>query len=287
MTSLPSVSDENLPEFLSGSFLPSPPEIMQKIRKASSDIDQIAKIINKDMGLSASVLKTINSPFYGMKNDIVSIPQAVALLGLDSVMNIVNAHLLLVTLKADDYAADLDDFWQLSNEMADTCVVVANYLNFLAFDDIYLLGLFHNAGIPMMLKQFPEYMDTLEEAYTQADLRITDVENQKHNCNHAVVGYLIAKTWRLPDHIRTIIRDHHNTDFLIDGLAEQNNTNLMTVILKISEHLLKTHQVIGKHENDHEWDKIKMSIIDYLGYSEPDFEELEDFVYETMGIVSA
>ena len=278
--------DENLPEFLSGSFLPSPPEIMQKIRIATPDLDQIAKIINTDMGLCASVLKTINSPFYGMKNTIVSIPQAVALLGLDSVMNIINAHLLLTVLKSGDYASDLDDFWQLSNDTAETCVVVANYLDFPAADDIYLLGLFHNAGVPMMLKQFPEYMTTIHEAYEQSEIRITDVENNEYNCNHAVIGYIIAKGWQLPQELRTIIRDHHNTDNLTNGLSEERNANTMMVILKIAEHISKTHLTLGKHEIDHEWLKIKPSILEYLGFSEPDFEELEDFVYDTMGLVT-
>ncbi len=279
--------DENLPEFLSGSFLPSPPEIMQKIRTATPDLDKIAKIINADMGLCASVLKTINSPFYGMKNNIVSIPQAVALLGLDSVMNIINAHLLLTVLKSGDYAADLDDFWQLSNDIAETCVVVANYLDFRATDDIYLLGLFHNAGVPMMLKQFPEYMTMLQGAFQQSEIRITDVENNEYNCNHAVVGYMIAKSWQLPLHLRLIIRDHHNTDHLTNGLTEDNNANTMMVILKIAEHISRTHLTLGKHEVDHEWGKIKSSILEYLGFSEPDFEELEDYVYDTMGLVTA
>ncbi len=279
--------DENLPEFLSGSFLPSPPEIMQKIRTATPDLDQIAKIINTDMGLCASVLKTINSPFYGMKNTIVSIPQAVALLGLDSVMNIINAHLLLTVLKSGDYASDLDDFWQLSNDIAETCIVVAKYLNFQAIDDIYLLGLFHNAGIPMMLKQFPEYMTTVQGAYEQSELRITDVENDEYNCNHAVVGYMIAKSWQLPRHLRKIVRDHHNIDYITDGLTEENDTNTMIIILKIAEYISKTHQVFGEHETDHEWGKIKTSVLEYLGFSEPDFEELEDYVYDTMGLVTA
>ena len=285
-TSRPS-PDENLPEFLSGSFLPSPPEIMARIRTATPDLDQIAKIINTDMGLSASVLKTINSPFYGMKNNIVSIPQAVALLGLDSVMNIINAHLLLSVLKSGEYASELDDFWQLSYDIAETSVVVANSLNFLSFDDVYMLGLFHNAGVPMMLKQFPDYMTTMEEAYEQSEIRITDIENNTYNCNHAVVGYLIAKSWYLPQHLRIIIRDHHNADHLTNGLIEENDTNTLMVILKIAEHISKTHLVLGKYDTDHEWERIKSSILEYLGMSEPDYDELEDFVHETMVIVPA
>lgn len=278
------IHEEDLSAFLSGSFLPSPPEILYKINQASSDLDQIAKIINTDIGLCASVLKTINSPFYGMKNTIFSIPQAVTLLGLESVMNIINAHLLLTELKADKYNSNLDDFWQLSNEVAEACITVAKYLNFPATDEIYLLGLFHNAGIPMMLKRFPEYMTTIQRAYEDPELRITDTENKTHNCNHAIVGYLIAKSWQLPQHVRQIIRDHHNLDRLTTSLQEDSDLNMMLVILKIAEHTSCAYKILGKNDSDYEWEKIKSPILEYLGYSEPDFESLEDYVHETMGI---
>ncbi|MFK8067688.1 MAG: HDOD domain-containing protein [Gammaproteobacteria bacterium] len=275
----------NLPNFLSGSFLPSPPEIMQNIRRVTPDLDQIAKVITADMGLSASILKTINSPFYGMRSNIISIQQAVALLGLDSVMNIVNAHLLLTVLKADDYSTNLDDFWELSSEIAGTCIVVANHLDFFVFDDVYTLGLFHNAGIPLMVKQFPDYMTTLQTAYQQSEQRITDIENQNYDTNHAVVGYFLAKGWKLPDNLRAVIRDHHNLEHLTTGLKDQNDTNMMMVILKISEYLVGSQKVLGELEINHEWEIIKHSLLDYLGYSEPDFEELEDAVHDSMAMV--
>ncbi len=278
---------ENLPEFLSKSFLPSPPEILIKIRQADSDLERISKVINADMGLCASVLKTINSPFYGLKNKVISIPQAVTLLGLKSVMSIVNAHLLLVEMKSGEYATILDDFWHLSNTIAETCVVVAKALNYPATEDVYVMGLFHDAGVPMMLKRFTDALDTLQSAYRQSELRITDIENQNYNCNHAVIGYLIAKSWHLPQEIRNVIRDHHNLEQLTLGLSEETNTNTLRVILKISEYISNAHQVLGGHPVNHEWDKIKPYVLEYLGFSEPDFEDLEDYVHEQMGLVPA
>lgn len=276
--------EENLPEFLSGSFIPSPPEIMNRILEATPDLSLIALLICSDMGLSASVLKTINSPFYGLRNKIVSIQQAVALLGLDRVINIVNAQLLLTELKSGEYAENLDDFWNLSGCIAETCVVVGNTLEFNLTDEIYVLGLFHNAGVPLMLKRFPDYMKTLKTAYQQAEKRITDIENEKYQTNHAVVGYLIAKSWQLPIQIREVIRDHHNHDRLTSGLLrEESDANMMMVILKIAEHLSGGYRELGKQQHDHEWAIIKPSLLEYLGFSEPDFEGLEDVVHESVG----
>src|SRR5690606_626206 len=55
-----------------------------------SDRGRIAKLISQDVGLSGTVLKVVNSPFYGLRNRITSVQQAVCLIGLDSVVNIIN-----------------------------------------------------------------------------------------------------------------------------------------------------------------------------------------------------
>ena len=46
------------------------------------DIDKIANLILTDVGISLSILKTINSPFYGMNRKISKIKQAVMIVGL-------------------------------------------------------------------------------------------------------------------------------------------------------------------------------------------------------------
>ncbi|MDP1045205.1 hypothetical protein Q6332_29560, partial [Klebsiella pneumoniae] len=47
------------------------------------------------------------------------------------------------------------------------------------------LGLFHDCGVPLMLKRFPNYMAVLEEAYANAgaDCRVVDTENNAFNTN--------------------------------------------------------------------------------------------------------
>ena len=54
------------------------------------DINRIAELIKQDVGLAGTVLKVVNSQFYGLSNEITSIQQAVGLLGMNSVVNIVN-----------------------------------------------------------------------------------------------------------------------------------------------------------------------------------------------------
>ena len=47
--------------------------------------------------------------------------------------------------------------------------------------------------------------------------------------------------------------------------------------------MVKIHERIGGAEVDHEWNSIKISVLDFLGLSEFDEEDLEDAVTYTLG----
>ena len=54
------------------------------------DLEVIARLISQDPGLSGSLLKIVNSPYYGLSNKIASIQRAVNLLGSRSIINLIN-----------------------------------------------------------------------------------------------------------------------------------------------------------------------------------------------------
>ena len=43
-------------------------------------------------------------------------------------------------------------------------------------DEAYALGLFHNCGIPLMIKRFPNYMAVVEQAYANCQARIVHLK---------------------------------------------------------------------------------------------------------------
>ena len=56
-------------------------QLMKEIGKEDLDFDKIYDIIKKDVGLSVKLLKYINSPFFGFRNEVKSLKHALALLG--------------------------------------------------------------------------------------------------------------------------------------------------------------------------------------------------------------
>jgi HD-like signal output (HDOD) protein len=81
--------------------LPSPPIVVQKLqtRMAEQDISskEVAKIIETDQAFTARVLKLVNSPFYGFARRIVSVEEAITMLGFNTVHQLLLATSVLNT----------------------------------------------------------------------------------------------------------------------------------------------------------------------------------------------
>lgn len=279
------LTDEQIRSVLQGISVPPQPQIMVDLQMEQvmpdPDLRAIAKLISQDPGLSGALLKTVNSPFFGLANRIASIQQAVNLLGCNSVINLINAQSIRGEL-TDAAIVTLNRFWDSAQDVASTCLTLAKRIGHPAPDEAYTLGLFHNCGIPLMLTRFPGYMTVLEEAYASVggDLRITDVENRVLNTNHAVVGYFVARSWKLPQHLCEAIANHHNALALFRDEWSDPQIKTLLAILKMAEHICSCHRVLGEQPEDSEWDAVAQLVLEYVGLSEYDFECQRDSIRE-------
>ncbi len=280
------LSAEQIQQALQGISVPPQPQIMVDLQMEQympdPDLDVIARLISQDPGLSGALLKIVNSPYYGLTNKIASIQRAVTLLGSRSIINLINAQSIKGEM-ADETIVTLNRFWDTAQDVAMTSLTLAKRTGSQAIDEAYALGLFHDCGIPLMLKRFPDYMTVLEQAYANAgpEKRVVDTENDAFNTNHAVVGYYTAKSWRLPEHVTNAIANHHNALAIFSDESTRNSQlkNLLA-ILKMAEHICESHRVLGNQTEDREWNAIGHLVLDYVGLSDYDFETLRENIRE-------
>ncbi len=277
---------EQIQQVLQGISVPPQPQIMVDLQMEQympdPDLDVIAKLIAQDPGLSGALLKIVNSAHYGLANKIASIQKAVNLLGIRSVVNLINAQSIRGEM-SDETIVTLNRFWDSTQDVAMTSLTLAKRIGSQTVDESYALGLFHDCGIPLMLKRFPDYMQVLERAYANAgpDQRVVDTENDVFDTNHAVVGYFTAKSWRLPEHVTNAIANHHNALAIFQDDSNRNAPlKNMLAVLKMAEHICASHKVLGNEDEDHEWNAIGHLVLDYVGLSDYDFENLKESIRE-------
>ena len=196
--------------------LPTLPIIVQQIQRLiaspSSNMGQIAAVITKDQAIASRVIRLINSAFYGMGGKVTSIQQAIVLLGLNTVKNLVTG-VSVVKMFEDAGVASIFDrqkFWMHTFACALGSRAIAREIHAAEPEDFFLAGLLHDIGI-LVLDQFfhGEFIGVLQCAvgdktdYTKAEQNILGITHQE-------IGEYVAQKWKIPELLVHSIRHHHN-----------------------------------------------------------------------------
>ncbi|TSA38866.1 MAG: HDOD domain-containing protein [Methylococcaceae bacterium] len=197
--------------------------IQQESNKKFPDIAVVAHEIAADITLSAALLQTVNAPFYGLQNKVTSVSDAVNLIGLTRTLHLVTA---VSIRKSMELPSSLANFWEDATKSAVMAASIAKYLE-MDPNLAYLMGLFHDAAIPLMALKFPDYL-TNQLEFQNSTQGLHNAEQAKYNMNHAMLGSLLARTWYLPQPLIEAIRLHHSVNLFSLGL-DNAIINLITV----------------------------------------------------------
>jgi HD-like signal output (HDOD) protein len=260
----------------SGVTLPAQPKVMleieRMIHKPHAKMSAIAKMVSKDPALTAIVFKIIGSPIYGLRKPIDSLDKAIAVIGLTQMGNIVKSAALRQSVSGAEPFYEW--FWERSGEIAQLCSIIAFKQRMVCNifpDQAQLAGLFHDCGVPILMKRFPEYCKSFRSEHGRKWPNVV-VEDHTLNTDHAVVGYLIARHWNLPDFICQAVRFHHEI------LNTEHKAMTMVAILQTARHIYN----INSGNVDDEWEADKERVLNEIGISEEGLKEFEEDVYDTL-----
>lgn len=244
--------------------------LVQEAHQEDPDLMKLDKLLSGDVGLAATVIKTANSPYYGLNRKVQAVKQALLVLGIRSVTNIVTLLALQKALSVP--AASLDRFWDRTNYHAIVCARLAKYLRFISTEGAYTFGLFNDCGMPILIQRFPDYKETLRIANT-VDRPFVEVENERHHTSHALVGSILAHSWHLPEIICKAIRDHHCMELLYDQTSEaQGDVAALAAISLIADYVVNDF-INAKQET--EWERHGAQAMKFLGFGDEELSEIK------------
>lgn len=193
---------------------PCPATLARLVRAARADepdFGEIDAMVGSDVGLAAALLKTVNSPFYGLSGPATSVRQALALLGTRAVTQLVTGLLLRQAFPAG--GTRLESFWETSSSVAQLCTHIARLGGAGDSDVAHTFGLFRDAGRALLLRRHADYAE-LEAAAAAAGRRVVEAENERYQISHARVGSVLAENWFLPQPVCLAVSHHHSPDAL-------------------------------------------------------------------------
>ncbi len=271
-------------EIIKSVGVPSQPkivhEIFQEINKEDPNATRIAQLISKDMGLSAKVLKIANSPFFNIKESVRSVDQALMVLGLKNFYNTVLSSTLRDSLNSRGVVSD--HFWDHSMIVGTISAHIAKKTAAAPEEEAYMLGLFHDCSIALMLKRFSNYVQVYDMAIEQ-DKAAVLIEERRYNTNHCIAGFLVAKSWHLPDHICRVIQYHHEQNIDIHSDIEKRRLASILFLAEFCWLAYITNINSGKDSDEGRWVERHENIMFEMDL---DIDDLKDFKEDTFDILS-
>lgn len=230
-------AEDIINELIDQGELPTLPVVASALLDLSSNPDvelrQIADIIEFDQGISTKVLRTINSSFYGLQNKCVNIRQALAYLGLNTVRGLVMGFSLARMIDGggdEEVTFDFRSYWRRSIWSAAAARQIASRIASVDPDECFLAALIQDVGMVAMSRRFGDaylqIMDICDDAS-----KLPYLENKHFHIDHCKVGYHLCESWRLPDSICEVVKNHHSID-----RASLDTLQIMR-ILTLSNHI--------------------------------------------------
>ncbi|MBW1802965.1 MAG: HDOD domain-containing protein [Deltaproteobacteria bacterium] len=214
------LAQDNLKDLVSQiESLPSLPaiykELVDMLQSSDGSIQKIGEVIARDMGMTAKILQLVNSAFFGVPRHISNPPQAVSLLGLDTVKALVLTIGIFSKFEKDRLLGlGVESLWDHSMKTGTIAKGVAEVegVHKNQQDDALMAGLLHDVGKLILAANIPEkYGEVLEQARVQG-VSPHEAEGQILGATHAEVGAYLVGLWGFPDTIVEAIAFHHSPE---------------------------------------------------------------------------
>ncbi|HLC26428.1 MAG TPA: HDOD domain-containing protein [bacterium] len=198
--------------------LPTLPVIVTKIMQIAKDEKSSAKdlgtMISRDPSISSRVLRLANSAFYGYSRAITSIPQAVVVLGFETVKSLaLSASVFDVLGRGDSRFFDREKFWLHSIGCAKACELLAKQVRFPDPDSAFVAGLLHDIGKVVLDRFFSEEYQQVMSRIQESPRPIIEVEKEiLLGVGHDSVGFWLGQQWKFPTVLLDPIHHHHDPE---------------------------------------------------------------------------
>lgn len=306
--------------------------VMDCVEDPESTPRDLAGILRQDQSLTAKLLKVVNSALFGFSRRIVSVNEAVVLLGIQETANLAITAMLLNTLIDDTRPEQRPEpFWEHALGTAFFAQAIGQLLKrrhasgalraalaiesgrggesaqreasgepaaepasdaalpdrplrntaprdrAVHIDRLFTYAILHDIGLVVLFLKFPDHFAAVRQSIERnGDFHHAELETLE--VDHCQLGYRVARAWRLPEPIPTIIAEHHlpqiwaaemqDRDRLVTLLREDPTVTIISLA-----DLMTRHARIGL-ELDRDLPEIPEALHEVLGLDAQDVAEL-------------
>jgi len=262
--------------------LPPMPQVAQRalslIRHPETSATQVAGVLAVDQVLTGLVLRWANSAYYGLQHRVATVQQAVMVLGLNVVRDLLLASAVAPYLNRAVIGYDLKrgELWRHSMGVAMGAKWIADRRGWKFGDEAYHAGLLCDIG-KLAFEKLLRGTDTGQAEWQKASF--LELEKALFGIDHAMLGAEMARRWRLPEELVMAIQYHHNP-----ASAAKENRLIVASVHVADAAMMMMGVGIGK-------DGLRYSLdpeaLQRLNLNDQDILDLVDFISDQIQLAEA
>lgn len=253
-------------------------ELIRLVREDHADIQALVQSVEKSPEVTARILRWANSAYYGERNRIAFVRDAIIrVLGVSTAKSLLLAQALAGTFQTRKIPFfPIERFWFLAVATATLVQIVAqeHCRQKLRLEVVYTAGLIHNFGLLALVTVFPEDLRpvfTADKGKEAIDASIS----QRVGIEPSVAGGWLGKRWGLPEELIRVMR--HQNDSSYEGLHWEL-VRLVGLVAQVTE-----YHFDGRSPSDISLLRRADDLIDFdiilsaVGLLDQRFEEMKKF----------
>jgi|HubBroStandDraft_6_1064221.scaffolds.fasta_scaffold51848_3 HD-like signal output (HDOD) protein len=182
---------------------------VQRSRDETVPLQDLAKILETDAGLTIQLLKCVNSSFFAVKNKVVSVLQALSFLGCKNSRRFVIVAGMEAAIRAhNSKLINQNAFWSTNLQKAIFAREIALLLQ--TDPEIAFLGaLLQDYLLPVLTNDLLDDYREFVQSQDSITITLSEFEQARFGWDHELVGACMAHGWKLPDELVCCIGYHH------------------------------------------------------------------------------
>lgn len=193
-----------------GSYAPVLEEIELALQSQQCSLSSLGDAIQKDPDLTARLLRLANSAFYGFASRVSTVAEAVSLIGVQQVQELISASNVLDSFEGvPGELVNTDSFWRHSLAVGIAARLISLERRLPNPDRFFVAGLLHDVGRLVLLLQAPKSAQRIFEIYRSESRLLSEVETEVLGFDHQQIGGLLLQHWHYPNVLIQAVSNHH------------------------------------------------------------------------------
>jgi HD-like signal output (HDOD) protein len=235
---------------------------------------QIERIINPDKALTLDIIKIANSAFYGRSGSINNLKDAITLLGMKTIKNLVilqSKKKFMVSFAGEIFDRHLTKLPILSSLIAQDLIFPFGLQKLQS-------GLFTNCmlrkiGMIILAQNFPKKYQRVLERLEDGIYDLYSIEKEEIHLDSKEISVKVFKHWKFPKNLQDMILSQN---FPLEAIATVNDIDRVALLAEILG-----KRLMGIPTTDFE-QKMEMELFEFYKASEKVRGAFNEFYFETI-----